>query len=344
LTTQKIPVPPAVDAETMIEMWRRMLRIRRFDEAATRLLRLGAMPGVLHLTTGQEAEVVGSCMALAPGDLVIGTHRNHGHPIALGGDVRALMAEVLGKATGVCGGKGGELHLIDPDVGALFSSAILGSGVPVAVGTALSAQVQDASRVTLSPFGDGASNEGAIHESMNLASIWKLPIVFICENNGYAVTVPASYAVSVTDIADRAAGYGMPGAVVDGGDPVTVMEAVGEAAARARAGDGPTLLEVKTYRTVDHAENLPSLPYREEREVDDWRKRDPLQAMRERLLREGAAGADELDAVAAEIGAEIEDAVAFARSSPDPTPEDLWRGMYSDESLNRPDPMDGFDD
>jgi len=343
LTTQNLSTAATVDAGTMIEMWRRMLRIRRFDEAATRLLRLGAMPGVLHLTTGQEAEVVGCCMALAPGDLVIGTHRNHGHPIALGGDVRALMAEVLGKATGVCGGKGGELHLIDPDVGALFSSAILGSGLPVAVGTALSSQVQSAGRVTLAPFGDGASNEGAIHESMNLAAIWKLPIVFICENNGYAVTVPASYAVSVADIADRAAAYGMPGAIADGTDPVAVRAAVAEAVGRAREGAGPSLVEVKTYRTVDHAENLPSQPYREESEVESWRKRDPVAAMRARLIGEGAAGEAELDEIDGQVGAEIEDAVAFARSSPDPSPDDLWRGMYSDESLNRPDPMDGAD-
>lgn len=328
--------PDAVDAPTQLEMWRRMLRIRRFDEEATRLLRRGELPGVLHLTTGQEAAVVGACMALAAGDYVIGTHRNHGHPIGRGADLRPLMAEVLGKATGVCGGKGGELHLIAPEVGVIFSSAILGSGVPMAVGTALSSRVRETGQVTLVLFGDGASNEGAVHESMNLASIWKLPVVFLCENNGYAVTVPASYAVSVADIADRAAGYGMPGEIADGSDPLAVHAAVAAAAGRARSGAGPSLVEVKTYRTVDHAENLPNQPYRDEQEVEARRERDPIGLMRDRLLDAGLAGEQELRQVAEETEREIAAAVAFARESPDPAPDDLWSDMYVDERLNGP--------
>jgi acetoin:2,6-dichlorophenolindophenol oxidoreductase subunit alpha len=323
------------DHETQLEMWRRMLRIRRFDEEATRLLRRGELPGVLHLTTGQEAAVVGACMALAPDDYVIGTHRNHGYPIGLGADMKPLMAEVLGKATGVCKGKAGELHLIAPEVGAIFSSAILGSGVPMAVGTALTSRRKRTGQVTLVTFGDGASNEGAVHESMNLASIWKLPVIFLCENNGYAVTVPATHAVSVVDIADRAAGYAMPGDIVDGSDPLAVHGTVVNAASRARRNAGPSLIEVKTYRTVDHAENLPNQPYREETEVEAWRKRDPIKHMRERIVGAGIATVDDLNRLADEVDQEIADAVTFARESPFPEPEELWSDMYSDEQLNR---------
>jgi acetoin:2,6-dichlorophenolindophenol oxidoreductase subunit alpha len=341
MTPDLLETATATDNATLLEMWRRMLRIRRFDEEATTMLRLGELPGVLHLTTGQEAAVVGACMALAPGDYVIGTHRNHGHPIGLGADLKPLMAEVLGKATGVCKGKAGELHLIAPDVGAIFSSAILGSGVPMAVGTALTSKTKRTGRVTLVTFGDGASNEGAVHESMNLAAIWRLPVVFVCENNGYSVTVPATYAVSVADVADRAAGYGMPGHVVDGSDPVAVGAMVAEAAARARRGEGPSLVEVKTYRTVDHAENLPNQHYREDHEVAQWRRRDPLSLLRARLTGGGVTSADELDAIAGEVEREVAEAVAFARESPYPEPDELWRDMYVDERLNRPPRLGG---
>jgi acetoin:2,6-dichlorophenolindophenol oxidoreductase subunit alpha len=328
--------PATDDTRSIVSMWRQMLRIRRFDEAASRLLRSGRMPGVLHLTTGQEAVVAGSSAAMGPGDLLIGTHRNHGYPVARGADLGPLMAEVLGKAAGVCQGRGGEMHLIDPSVGAFFSSAILGSGLPVAVGTALTSQLQRSGRVTLATFGDGASNEGAVHESMNLAAIWKLPIVFLCENNGYAVTVAASYAVSVRDIADRAVAYGMPGTVVDGSDPVAVRETVRAARDRAGAGEGPSLVEAKTYRTVDHAENLPSQPYRPAEEVDSWRKRDPITSFRGRLLHEGHATESELGKIEHEVDEEVAAAVEFASDSPFPGPAALWEHMYTDPSLNRP--------
>jgi pyruvate dehydrogenase E1 component alpha subunit len=319
---------------TLLEMARLMLRIRRFDEAATRLLHRGEMPGVLHNTTGQEAGVVGACLALAPGDLQIGGHRNHGHPIARGADLKLLMAEVLGKSSGICQGKAGELHLIAPDVGALFSSAILGSGLPVAVGTALTSKVKRTGAVTMAVFGEGASNEGATHEAMNLASIWRLPIVFVCENNGYAVTVAATYSLSVADVAERAAGYGMPGVIVrDGGDPVAVHEAVRDAVERARGGGGPSLVEIKTYRTVDHAENLPSQPYRDEAEVERWRARDPIARMRALLLEEGVAE-DELRELESSVEAEVAAAVEFALAAPYPDAGALWQGMYADERLN----------
>ncbi len=329
------PHSETISAAELHEMLRRMLLIRRFEEEATRLLKLGKMPGVLHNTTGQEAEVVGTCMALEPHDYVLVTHRDHGHPIARGADIGPLMAEVLGKATGVCKGRGGEMHLIEPKVGVLFGSAILGSGLPVAVGTALTSQMKRTGQVTLATFGDGASNEGAVHESMNLAAIWRLPIVFVCENNGYAVTVPASYSLAIADVADRAAGYGIPGQVVVGDDPVAVRDVVRTAVERARGGLGPSLVEIKTYRTVDHAENLPSQPYRSEDEVEEWRTRDPVVTVRARLGAEGATEA-QLEALEASVEEEIAAAVAFALESPDPDPASLWDDMYVDPRLNQP--------
>jgi pyruvate dehydrogenase E1 component alpha subunit len=327
--------PGLTDAATMVGLWQRMVRIRRFEEAATRLLRAGRMPGVLHNSTGQEAVVVGTSAGLGADDYIVGTHRNHGYPVARGADPKILMAEILGRAAGVNHGKGGEMHLIAPEVGVFFNSAILASGLPIAVGTAVSAQLKHTGRVTVGIFGDGASNEGAVHESMNLAAIWHLPIVFLCENNGYAVTVPATYAVSVRDIADRAAGYSMPATIVDGQDPVAVAEAIGAAAERARSGAGPSLVEAKTYRTVDHAENLPSQPYRPEQEVEQWRKRDPLVTFRARLEFDGLATAAELDALAQQAEAEIAAAVDFALASPYPEPSELWSDLYADDRLNR---------
>ena len=329
------PQSDRTSTEELLELWRRMLLIRRFEEEATRLLKLGKMPGVLHNTTGQEAEVVGTCMALEARDYVLVTHRDHGHPIARGAAIGPLMAEVLGKATGVCKGRGGEMHLIDPSVGVLFGSAILGSGLPVAVGTALTSQLKKTGRVTLATFGDGASNEGAVHESMNLAAIWRLPIVFVCENNGYAVTVPASYSLAIADIADRAAGYGIPGEVVAGDDPVVVRDVVRSAVEDARGGHGPSLVEIKTYRTVDHAENLPSQPYRSDDEVEGWRSKDPVATFRARLEATHATTL-ELEEVVASVETEIAAAVAFALESPDPDPSSLWDDLFVDPRLNQP--------
>lgn len=320
---------------TLLEMWRNMLRMRRFEEEATRLLRSGQMPGVLHNATGQEAVVAGICAGMAPRDAFVGTHRNHGYPIGRGAALRPLMAEVLGRRTGICHGKAGEMHLIAPESGVLFNSAILASGVPFAVGTAVSAQMRHTGAVTVATFGDGASNEGAIHESMNLAAIWKAPIVFVCENNGYAVTVPASYAVSVENLADRAGSYGMPGVTVGGEDPRVVAHAVEAHVERARVGAGPSLVEVKTYRTVDHAENLPSQPYRAEDEVAYWRGRDPVAGVRGMLLAEGHASEEVLVKTARDVDAEVDDAVRFALDSPAPDAAELWEDLFVNAAFNR---------
>jgi TPP-dependent pyruvate/acetoin dehydrogenase alpha subunit len=306
-----------------IETLRRMLRIRRFEEATIELFHAGELPAMVHLSIGQEAAIVGACLATTTEDYMTGNHRSHGHPIAKGADVNRLMAELLGKAGGVCKGKGGSMHLADFSVGSLGESGIVGSAIPVAVGAGLAADVLGNGRVALCFFGDGAANEGVFHESMNLAAVWRLPVVFFCENNGWAVSVRAEELTSVENISVRAAGYGVPGVTVDGQDPVAVHAAVREAVDRARRGEGPSLVEAKTYRF--RLRN----PYRDESEVDEWRReRDPIDLFRRRLLAEGVAGEAELAAIDAEVRAEIDAAVEFARTSPYPEPEEAYRDLY----------------
>ena len=250
-----------------------------------------------------------------------GNHRSHGHPIAKGGDVNKAMAELLGKSTGFCKGKGGSMHLADFSVGILGESGILGSSIPTAVGAALGSQLQGTDRVAVPFFGDGASNEGAFHESMNLAAIWKLPVVFLCENNQYAVTSSFKKMVASENISDRAAAYNIPGVLVDGQDVIAMYEAVSEAVARARAGDGPALIEGRTYRYYDHSLGLNRIvrdPYREEEEVEHWKRRDPILIHGERLLSQGIATQAELDAMESEIASQIDEATEFARPKPLP--------------------------
>lgn len=317
--------------EQLVEMYRRMLRIRRFDEKAVELLTKGEIPGAVHTTIGQEGEVVGACMALRQDDYMVGNHRSHGHPIGKGADLKRLMAELMGKSTGVNRGKGGSMHLADFSVGSVGETSILGSGIPVAAGAALGARMMGTDRVCLCFFGDGASNEGTFHEGLNLAAIWKLPVIYLCENNGYAVTTPASYAVSVHDIAARAQAYDISGAVVDGQDPIAVYEVVSAAVKRARAGQGPSLVEAKTYRYRHHAEGalFDTLNYRSQEEVDQWKRRDPVTMFRARLISDGSlteAGVEQIDA---EVQAEVDAAVSFARESAYPKPEEAFEGLYA---------------
>ena len=248
-----------------------MLRIRLFDERASKMVKRGYIPGTVHTSIGQEAQVVGACMALRSGDHMTGNHRSHGHPIGMGSQLGPLMAELVGKATGVCGGKGGSLHLADYSVGSLGESGITGSSIPIALGAGLSAQVIGEDRVALTFFGDGAANQGVLYESMNLASAYKLPVIFLCENNFYALSTPA-YTVTGGRIVDRAAGFGMPGVrVEDGQDVMKVYEAVAEAVDRARRGEGPSLVEVMTYRFQEHSEGLRiNVDYRDAEEKEFW--------------------------------------------------------------------------
>lgn len=315
-------------SEQLIEMYRRILRIRYFDEAAMDLVSTGEVPGAVHTSIGQEASVVGSCFALRPDDYMVGTHRSHGHPIGKGADVKGLMAELLGKRTGVNHGKGGSMHLADFSVGSVGETSIVGSGLPVTAGAALAAQLAGTDQVALGFFGDGAACEGTFHEALNLAAIWRLPAVFLCENNQYAVTTAARYAISIEDVADRASGYGIPGVTVDGQDTLAVYESVSEAVARARAGNGPSLIETKTYRYYEHAAGLPiAVTYRTEEELAEWRQRDPVSLFGRVLIDQGVLS--DVETLREEVRAEIDEAVEFARQSPFPDPEEAFEGLYT---------------
>lgn len=324
----------AVQAEraTYLEMLRRMLAIRFFEEKAEQLLARGEILGSMHSSVGQEATCVGGCMALRPDDFMTGHHRSHGHPIAKGADLKRLMAELLGRATGVCRGKGGSMHLADFSVGSLGETAIVGSGLPIAAGAALAMKLAGSDRVCLAFFGDGAANQGIFHEALNLASIWKLPVIFLCENNQYAITTSFRSSTAVRQIADRAVAYAMPGQVVDGQDVLAVYNAVRAAAERARAGDGPTLIEAMTYRYGEHSTRLRLPGYRSAEEVEAWRRRDPIILFRTWLTDQGLATTAELARIDEEVRAAVEDAVAFAQQSPFPDVDSLWEDMYADPS------------
>jgi len=323
------------DKEVLMEMLRKMLLIRYFDETATNMVQRGELVGAVHCYIGEEAVAVGACAALRNDDYITGNHRSHGHPIAKGGEVRGAMAELLGKATGYCKGKGGSMHLADFSIGILGESGILASSLPVAVGAALGSKMQNTDRVVIAFFGDGASNEGACHESMNLASIWKLPVIFLCENNQYAVTTHFRDTVAVKNISDRAVAYDMPGIIVDGQDAVAMYEAVRDAVAHARSGGGPTLLEAKTYRYQDHSEGIQRIgavarePYRSQEEIDYWKGRDPISIHKELLLAHTIATESEVEEVDNMAKAEIEDALEFARNSPYPEPESVFEDMFA---------------
>ena len=276
-----------LDKGLLMEMQRRMLRIRFFEERVVQMVERGGIVGAAHSYVGEEAVAVGACLALRDDDWMTGNHRIHGHPIAKGGDVNKAMAELLGKSTGFCKGKGGSMHLADFSVGILGESGILGSAIPTAVGAALGSMLQGNDRVAVPFFGDGASNEGAFHESLNLAAIWKLPVVFLCENNQYAVTSSFKKMVASDNISDRSAAYNIPGVLVDGQDCIAMYEAVSEAVARARAGQGPSLIEGRTYRYYDHSLGLGRIvrasSYRSDEELEQWKKRDPIDIHKEKL-------------------------------------------------------------
>lgn len=312
-----------------LEMYRRLERIRKFEAKLVVLKRRGVIHGPLHTATGQEGEIVGACMALDDADYMVGNHRSHGHPIGKGAGLDRLMAEIYGKKTGVNKGKGGSMHLADFSVGSLGETSVVGSGLPVATGAALGAKMQKSGRISLCFFGDGASNEGTFHESLNLASVWKLPVIFLCENNGYAITTPASEVVAVQDIAVRATGYAMPGHVVDGQDALAVHKIVSEAAALARAGGGPSLIEAKTYRYDEHSPGLITGKYREPEEIERWRQRDPLTLFRQFVIDQDILTDVELDGVAGEVADEVEAAVRFAETSDYPDPAEAYADIYA---------------
>lgn len=317
--------------DVLRDLHRRMVRIRLFEEAAGRLAEANKLPGFLHLYVGEEAVASGVCAHLSDADRITSTHRGHGHLVAKGGRFAPMMAELMGKATGYCNGKGGSMHISSLELGMLGANGIVGAGSPIAVGAAFASKYRADGTVAVAFFGDGSTNIGAFHEAANMACALKLPAVFVCENNEYGEFTPRSKTMAITDIVDRATGYGMPGVIVDGMDVVAVHEAAGEAIARARAGEGPSLVEAKTYRFFNHhgVQNL-GLKYRSDDEVAQWRQRDPISLLEQRVLADGSLGQADLDATWAEARAEIEDAIAFAEASPLPDPASLLADVYTE--------------
>ena len=325
--------PDVFSAEELGEMFLRMARIRHFELAAVKLQKRGEIPGAIHTSIGQEGATVGACTALRADDYVTGNHRSHGHPIGKGAALGPLMAELLGKATGVNKGKGGSMHLADFSVGSVGESGIVGAGIPIATGAGLSAQVRRSGQVSLCFFGDGAANQGTFHESLNLASVWELPVVYFCENNKYAATTPSAAVTGGPGVAGRAAAYGIPGVAIDGQDAVVVRMVVAEAAERARGGKGPTVIEALTYRFHEHAEGLP-IPgdYRSAEEISSWERRDPLVLFRRRLVEDDVLDDGAIAALDQQAADEVAAAVRFAIESPLPDPSEAFTDLYADSS------------
>ncbi len=312
------------------EVLRKMYLIRRFEEGAEDSYMRGLVHGTMHLSIGQEASAVGICMPLTDADQITSTHRGHGHCIAKGADVKRMFAEFFGKTTGYCKGRGGSMHIADVTKGNLGANGIVAGGIPIAVGAALSAKKMKTGKVVVSFFGDGANNEGAFHESLNMASIWKLPVIFVCENNGYGMSTSTARSTAVRDIADRAAAYAMPGVIVDGNNFSQVAEASHIAVERARRGEGPTLIESKTYRYRGHSKSDRNR-YRTREEIEDWMtNRDPISLFEKELLEFGVIDQAGIEAVRATVEKEIADALEFARQSPMPDPADHELFVYTE--------------
>ena len=317
--------------EVQMDLHRRMVRIRVFEEAAGRLAENAKLPGFLHLYVGEEAVASGVCANLNDDDHITSTHRGHGHLVAKGGDLSRMMAELMGKATGYCGGKGGSMHINDLSLGMLGANGIVGAGVPIAVGAGFRNQYLGSDQVSVAFFGDASTNIGAFHEAANMACALHLPVVFVCEHNMYGEYTPTSRAMVISDVVDRAAGYGMPGVIVDGMDVLAVHEAARDAIARARRGDGPSLVEAKTYRFYNHhgIQTL-GVKYRPDDEVLAWRERDPIFTFEKVLIDGGLADRDELDGIWDEVRVSIDAAITFADESPFPDESQLLAGVFTE--------------
>jgi pyruvate dehydrogenase E1 component alpha subunit len=314
--------------EKLVGMYKRMLEIRCFEEKVFELYAQNLVPGTIHLYLGEEAVAVGVCSTLRKDDYITSTHRGHGHCIAKGAELKRVMTEILGKKTGYCKGKGGSMHIADFSIGMLGATAVVGAGLPIAVGAGLSIKLSKTDQVVACFFGEGASNQGTFHESINMASLWKLPVIFVCENNLYAMGTRQSRAMAVENIADRAIAYGIPSEVVDGNDVLAVYEATQEAVEGARKGIGPTLIECKTYRHKGHSRVDPA-KYRPKEEVEEWLAKDPIKRLKEKLLQANTLTEAEIQRIEKEVSAEIEEAVKFAAESPYPAPEEALEDVYA---------------
>jgi len=306
-----------------------MMTIRRFEERASSDYHAGKIYGVVHCYIGEEATAVGVCSALETGDQIISTHRGHGHCIAKGADLNRMMAELYGRQDGYCKGKGGSMHIADFGIGMLGANGIVAGGISIVTGAGLAAQMDGKGRVAVSFFGDGASNAGPFHECLNIAAAWKLPMIYVCENNMYAAQTAAAATPAMPDVAGRAAGYGIPGIIVDGNDIFAVYQAAARAVARARAGEGPTLIECKTYRWRAHTERKGQPDPRDKGEIETWKKKDPIIRLAVLLKEQGAIDDAGLEAMDREVLATIESSCAFAEASPFPKPEQALEDMYA---------------
>jgi pyruvate dehydrogenase E1 component alpha subunit len=322
------PVYDRLTVEQVREALHKMILIRRFEESAEDAYVRGLSYGTMHLSIGEEATAVGICAPLTDADLITSTHRGHGHCIAKGAEVKRMFAEFLGKETGYCHGRGGSMHIADPTKGNLGANGVVGGGIPIAVGAALAVKRRRTGAAVVCFFGDGASNEGVFHESLNMASLWKLPVVFACENNLYGMSTSVKRSMTVKDVAQRAAAYEMPGVVVDGNNFAEVAEASFQAVERARGGGGPTLIECKTYRIRGHSKSDRNL-YRTKEEIESWQKRDPIDLFAAELEALGLATPAEIDAIRAQVETEIAAGVAFAEASPAPLAKELLRDVYT---------------
>lgn len=321
-----------IDPKILIDSYRKMLEIRMHEEAIKKLFQEGKIGGTTHLCIGQEAIALGVVGQLRKDDYISSTHRGHGHMLAKGGELKPMLAEILGKSTGYCKGKGGSMHIASLEVGNLGANGIVSGGLPIAVGSGLSAKLRGTDQVTVVSFGDGASNEGNTHESMNLAALWKLPVVFLFENNHYAVSTECSNSIAGGSVAQRAAGYGIPSYCVDGNDLEAVYFAGKVAIEHARSGKGPYLLECETYRIEGHYYG-DAMIYRSKDEVDEWRKKDPIIRTRLLIIERGILSENECDSIDREVNVAIEEAVAYAEASPEPDENAIFDDVYSGEIL-----------
>ncbi|WP_019535968.1 thiamine pyrophosphate-dependent dehydrogenase E1 component subunit alpha [Paenibacillus ginsengihumi] len=318
-----------LSTERLLELYHQMWLVRYFDEKVDEFFAKGLIHGTTHLCVGQEATAVGACAVLEERDKITSTHRGHGHCIAKGAQADRMMAELFGRETGYCKGKGGSMHIADVEKGNLGANGIVGGGIPIAAGAALTSKMKNLGYVVLCFFGDGASNEGSFHEAINLAAIWKLPVIFFCENNQYGMSGPVKEMVAIENIADRSKAYGIPGVVVDGNDIFEVMKVTEEAVRRARQGEGPTLIEAKTYRWKGHSKS-DAKKYRTREEEQQWREeKDPIEKMAARLIGDQIASREQLEALRIKAYEEIEAAVQFAEASPMPNPDTITEDVFA---------------
>ena len=314
--------------EDKIDMLYKMMLIRGFEEKVEELFSLNLIHGSTHLYIGQEATAVGACKALNKDDYITSTHRGHGHCIAKGGDVKYMMAELLGRKTGYCKGKGGSMHIADINIGILGANGVVGGGIPIATGAGLSIKMKGTKQVVICFFGDGAVNQGSFHESLNLASIWDLPVIYIIENNLYGMSMAVNKAVKIERLADRAKAYNIPGIVMDGNDVIAVYDTVSEAVEKVRNGEGPILIESLTYRWRGHSRS-DARAYRTREEEAEWREKCPIRRFKERLISEGILTEEGFKELQKKVDDDLNNAVEFAKASPFPDPEDLLTDVYA---------------